>query len=134
MHGTAARFRRAVEAKDPDAMEALLADDVVFRSPAVFKPYEGKVATMVLLRSVVRVFEDFRYTREFHESDGRGHVLAFEARVGERALEGIDMLRLDDAGQIVEFVVMIRPLSGLQALVDRMGEVVPEVMAEMGVA
>jgi ketosteroid isomerase-like protein len=131
---TADAFAAAVLARDLRAMERLLAEDVVFRSPAVFKPYEGKQATMVLLDAVTRVFEDFRYVRSYAEEGTEGHVLAFEATVAGRSLEGIDMLRFDDAGLIVDFRVMVRPLSGLQALVERMGQVIPEVMRERGLS
>ena len=73
-------FREAVERADMDAAVALLAEDVVFRSPAVFKPYEGRETVATILRTVFGVFEDFRYTDEL---DGDGvHGLLFEARVG----------------------------------------------------
>ena len=132
MSGTGERFRDAVLAKDLDAVEALLSEDVQFRSPAVFKPYEGRTATMVILRSVMRVADDFRYTRSFAEDDGRGHVLVFEATVDGKAVEGADFLRIGDDGLVEDFRVMMRPLSGLQAVVARMGEVIPQVMSEMG--
>jgi hypothetical protein len=125
-------FREAIEARDVEALEALLADDVVFRSPAVHKPYEGKLATSVVLRAVMRVFEDFRYTREIGEAGGADHVLVFEARVGERQIEGADFLHVREDGLIDDFRVMIRPLSGLTTVVDAMGAVLPDVMREMG--
>ena len=112
-------FRAAVERADMDAAVALLADDVVFRSPAVFKPYEGRETVSTILRTVFGVFEDFRYTDEL---DGAGlHGLVFEARVGDRSLQGIDLLRLGADGRIAEFTVMIRPASGLIAVAERMG-------------
>ena len=132
--GAAARFREAVQAREPEAMEAVLADDVVFRSPAVHRAYAGKDATMVLLRSVLRVLEDFRYTRSFVSEDGSGHVLEFLARVGSRELQGVDVLTVGDHGLVTELTVLIRPLSGLEAVVARMGEVVPEVTAELAAA
>ena len=124
-------FREAVETRDVEALEALLADDVVFRSPAVYKPYEGKVATMVVLRSVMRVFEDFRYTREATSGSGDS-VLVFEAVVGGKQLEGADFVHMRDDGLVDDLRVMIRPLSGLNAVVEAMGAVIPEVMREMG--
>ena len=127
-------FREAIEARDVEALEAMLADDVVFRSPAVHKPYEGKLATAVILRAVMRVFEDFRYTREIGEAGGADHVLVFEATVGERQVEGADFLHVREDGLIDDFRVMIRPLSGLTAVVDAMQAVLPEVMAEMGLS
>jgi hypothetical protein len=127
-------FREAIEARDVDALEALLADDVVFRSPAVHKPYEGKLATSVVLRAVMRVFEDFRYTREIGDSGSGDHVLVFEARVGDRSIEGADFLHVRADGLIDDFRVMIRPLSGLNAVVAAMQAVLPDVMAEMGLS
>jgi limonene-1,2-epoxide hydrolase len=113
-------FRAAVEAQDFDAAIALLADDVVFRSPVVFKPYHGRAAVGTILAAVARVFEDFAYTREIGAADARDHALVFRARVGEREVEGCDFLHLDDAGAIDEFVVMVRPMSGMLALADAM--------------
>ncbi len=69
---------------------------------------------------MLKVFEDFRYHRELASAQGSDVVLEFSARVGERELKGIDMIRFDEAGKIVEFEVMIRPMSGLQALGDEM--------------
>ncbi|WP_369179034.1 nuclear transport factor 2 family protein [Streptomyces mutabilis] len=109
-------FRAAVEAHDLDAVEALLAEDVVFTSPVVFKPYRGKAITAAILRAVTRVFEDFRYERVIGEADGRDHALVFTARVGDREIGGCDFLHLDADGLIDEFTVMVRPLSGAQAL------------------
>lgn len=127
-------FREAIEARDVEALEALLADDVVFRSPAVHKPYEGKLATSVVLRAVMRVFEDFVYTREIGAEDGADHVLVFEATVGDRRIEGADFLHVREDGLIDDFRVMIRPLSGLNAVVEAMQAVLPDVMREMGLA
>lgn len=116
---TAARFRAAVEARDIEAAIALLADDVVFRSPAVFKPYEGAAAVGHLLRTVYGIFEDFRYTDELRGD--AAHALIFEARVGDRSLQGMDLIREGDDGRIAELVVMVRPASGLAALAQEMG-------------
>jgi SnoaL-like domain len=116
---SAEAFQAAVQAGDESGLAEVLTDDVVFRSPAVYKPYEGREATIVVLRAVSRVFEDFRYEDRFEGDDGG--VLLFSARVGDRELSGIDLLRFDDAGKIRELTVMIRPLSGLTALVEAMG-------------
>src|SRR3954469_15747985 len=112
-------FRAAVEAGDIDAAVDLLADDVVFRSPAVFKPYSGRETVETILRTVSGVFEDFRYTDEL-AGDGVD-ALIFEARVGDRALQGMDLIRTDEDGRITEFTVMVRPASGLMALAEQMG-------------
>jgi hypothetical protein len=116
---TAARaFRAAIEAGDHDAALATLADDVVFRSPAVHKPYEGKEKVAGILRLVATVFENFRYTNEWRE--GATTILFFEANVGDRELQGVDILEESRTGEIVAFTVMIRPLSGLQAVAGTM--------------
>jgi limonene-1,2-epoxide hydrolase len=114
-------FREAVEARDMDAVEALLAEDVVFTSPVAFKPYEGKALTAAVLRGVLRVFENFRYERELSGPDGRDHALLFTTRVDGRELTGCDFLHVDDDGLIDRFMVMVRPLSGAQALAAAMG-------------
>jgi hypothetical protein len=113
-------FRTAVEAGDLDAAVALLADDVEFRSPVVFRPYRGREAVRELLTAVSRVFEDFSYVREIGAPDASDHALVFRARVGDRQIEGCDFLHLDESGAIDEFVVMVRPLSGVLALAEAM--------------
>ncbi|WP_404827912.1 nuclear transport factor 2 family protein [Conexibacter stalactiti] len=115
-------FREAVEARDMAAVEAMLADEVVFRSPVAFKPYPGKAITAAILRAVVEVFEDFRYVREIHDASGVDHALIFEATVDGLSITGCDFLRYDDAGRIVDFMVMVRPLRAAEALAARMGE------------
>ncbi|MFF1686568.1 MULTISPECIES: nuclear transport factor 2 family protein [unclassified Streptomyces] len=113
-------FRKAVEANDPDAVEALLAEDVVFTSPVAFRPYPGKAMTAAILRGVMRVFEDFRYVREISSADGRDHALVFVTRVGDREVNGCDFIHLDEDGLIDDFTVMVRPLSGAEALSEAM--------------
>ena len=122
-------FREAIDAKDMDAVEAMLADDVVFRSPVAFKPYPGKAITNAILRSVVEVFEDFRYVREIHDEGGRDHAYVFEAKVDGLEVTGCDFLVLDDEGKIVDFMVMVRPLKAAQALATRMAERYPDIQA-----
>ena len=113
-------FRRAIEARDLDAAVALMREDVVFRSPAVFKPYQGREAVRRLLAAVIAVFEDFRYTREIGAEDAPDHALVFETRVGDKQIEGCDFLHLDEHGAISEFTVMVRPMTGMHALAEAM--------------
>jgi SnoaL-like domain len=114
-------FREAVEARDVAAIEALLADDVVFTSPVAYKPYPGKAITAAILRGVLRVFEDFRYVREIASEDGRDHALLFQAKVNGMDVHGCDFLHFDTDGKIDDFMVMVRPLSGAKALAEAMG-------------
>jgi hypothetical protein len=111
-------FRAAVEARDREAMVATLAPTVLFHSPVAFKPFAGRDAVAQVLDAVIAVFEDFRYTDEL-ESEGV-HALIFKARVGDKAVQGMDLLRVDDDGLIAEFTVMVRPASALMALGEAM--------------
>lgn len=113
-------FGAAVATGDIEGAIALLADNVDFRSPVVFRPYQGRDAVGVILRAVAEVFEDFRYIRELVAPDGRDHALVFEARVGDRHIEGSDFLRTGDDGVVQELTVMVRPLSAAHALADAM--------------
>ncbi|MGW2474127.1 nuclear transport factor 2 family protein [Streptomyces sp. NPDC001665] len=114
-------FRTAVEAHDLAAVEAALADDVVFTSPVAFKPYPGKPVTAAILRHVSEVFRDFHYVREMASPDGRDHALVFTAKVGDREITGCDFLHLNEEGLIDDLIVMVRPLSAAQALAAEMG-------------
>jgi len=113
-------FGEAVLAGDHDAALATIADDVTFRSPAVHKPYRGKQQVDEILRLVATVFENFRYVNEWR--DGSTTILFFEANVGDRDLQGVDILEEDDSGLIATFTVMIRPLSGLHAVAETMSQ------------
>ncbi len=111
-------FRAAIEARDLDAVKELFADDVTLHSPISFKPFEGPDAAAMVLAAVAQVFSDFRYT---HELAGEGtHALIFEAKVGDREIEGMDLLHLDAEGRIRDLTVMVRPLSAALALRDAM--------------
>jgi hypothetical protein len=112
------RFRAAAESKDFSAIDELFAEEVRFRSPVVFKPYEGRDAVAMILGAVVQVFEDFRYTDQVETGDTA--TLAFSARVGDRELDGIDLLRFDPDGRVRELAVYVRPISGVNALAEAM--------------
>ena len=111
-----------VSAGDITALPSILADSVVFRSPAFFKPYPGKEAITLVLGTVLTVFEDFAYHRQFHNADGLSVVLEFSARIGDKSLKGIDMFQFDADGLITEMEVMIRPGNALMALGQTMAE------------
>lgn len=103
------------------ALPELLDPQAVFRSPMAHTPYPGAAVVSMILNTVFDVFENFEYHRELATADGLNIVLEFSANVGGKALKGIDMIRFDEQGKIVEFEVMVRPLSGLQALGAEMG-------------
>ena len=110
-------FRAAVESKDFGRVEATLAPDVDFRSPVVFAPYTGRESVAALLRVVGDVLApELSYRWQVRE--GEREVLCFTSRVGDREVEGVDLLRYDDEGQVAELVVMMRPASALAAVRD----------------
>jgi len=121
-------FREAIEAGDFDGVGDLLADDVVFRSPVAFKPYEGRPIVHAILRGVGRVFADFRYVDQV--VDGDTSVLIFETRVGDVSVHGCDILHTNDDGLIDTFTVMVRPLSAANALSAAMGAQFDQIQAE----
>ena len=108
-------FRRGVESRDVGVMMEAFADGAVLHSPITFKPFEGKEAIARLLGILMQVFQDFRYTDELAAEDGT-KALIFRTRVGDRDVEGLDLIRFDDTGRIVDFTVMVRPRSAVEAL------------------
>jgi hypothetical protein len=116
-----AKWHAMVEGKDLGAVGAILHPEAAFRSPMAYKPYHSADAVALVLRTVMTVFEDFAYHRQAVTSDGRSVVLEFSARVGDKNLKGVDLIQFDADGLIVDFEVMIRPMSGLQALGAEMG-------------
>lgn len=118
------RWHEIVDCDDParrdDLLDALLADEVVFRSPAVHAPQEGRgLATTYLRAAMVVLGPTLRYDRELHCDDSA--VLEFHAEVAGRTVHGVDFLRWDADDRLVDFTVMVRPLKGLHALVEQMG-------------
>jgi hypothetical protein len=120
MNETLSRWHEFVETQNAGILEEILAETVKFHSPFVWKPKEGKAMTIVILTTVTKVFEDFRYVREI--CDGQNFALEFEAQIGELTLRGVDLIQLCDDGKIIDFEVMIRPANALQALGMEMGK------------
>jgi len=112
-------FRRAAEAKDFDLMRETLAEDVVLHSPILFKGFEGREMTLIVLSNVIEVFEDFRYLDEVH-GDGTV-VLRFAAKVDDKfEIEGIDYLTVDADGRVTDLTVFLRPQKAVQAFNEQM--------------
>lgn len=116
------RWHEMLEKRDMSILNELLDDDVVFRSPVAYSPYSGKQVVFFILSNVIQVFENFTYHREFLSEDGANIVLEFSANIGEKKLKGIDMIQFNEHGEIIDFEVMIRPKSGLEALAELMGK------------
>lgn len=118
-------FSEAVVAKDLDAVEDMLADEVVFTSPVAYRPYPGKAITISILRAVVEVFEDFKYIREIQ--DDHEHAYVFTAAINGLSVTGCDFLTFDEEGKIADFMVMVRPLKAAQALAAAMADRYPSI-------
>jgi hypothetical protein len=114
-------WHRLIETRDLSDLASIVHPDAEFRSPMAFKPYRSREAVILILSTVITIFENFTYHRAFADNDGQNVVLAFSADVGGKSLKGIDMVRFDEDGLITDFEVMIRPLNGLQALGAEMG-------------
>lgn len=127
-------WHEALKTGDISALPEITSDQVVFRSPAVFTPFGGKQAFVFIIGTVARIFEDFRYHRQFVTGDGSSAVLEFEARIDDKSLKGIDMIRFDQHGLINEFEVMIRPANALALLAQKMGEKAGPGLAQMRAA
>lgn len=104
--------------KKMDLLQELLSENIIFYSPVVFKPKNTKTEAVFILSNVIEVLKDFKYHREF--IDGNSWALEFTAKVGNKSVKGIDLIEFDNNGQIVNFEVLIRPLSGLIALGEDM--------------
>lgn len=116
------QWHELLKTKDMSILSGLLADEVKFRSPVAYNPYEGKTVVFFILSNVIQVFENFTYHREFYSDDGLNVVLEFSANIGEKKLKGVDIFQFNSEGKIVDFEVMIRPKSGLEALAVLMGQ------------
>ncbi len=113
-------WHRFVASGDHDLLASLLSEHIVFRSPFVQSPIPGRVASLLVLTTVAQIFENFRYHRTFiggtHDA-----ALEFAANIGKWQLKGIDLIKFNESGEMIEFEVMIRPIKALQALGEEMG-------------
>jgi len=116
------RWLSFLESGDTTLLDDLLADDVTFRSPAVFTPQEGRATTRAYLLAAEKMFADSGFHYVEHWYNDRSAILQFRADLDGVKVEGIDMIAWSDAGKIVSFTVMIRPLKALQSVIPRMGE------------
>ena len=116
-----ALWHEMVSLQDMGKLPTILHDGAVFRSPMAFKPYVSAAAVNLILNTVSKVFTQFEYHRTLVSEDGLNVVLEFSASVGEKSLKGIDMIRFDEEGKIVDFEVMVRAFNALQALGAEMG-------------
>ncbi|AOK32232.1 polyketide cyclase [Burkholderia singularis] len=115
------QWHAMIDKRDLSELATIVHPDAVFRSPMANSAYISAQALVLALNTVIKVFEEFTYHRQWATDDGLNVALEFSARVGDKNLKGVDLIRFDEHGKIVEFEVMVRPLSGLQALGAEMG-------------
>lgn len=114
------RWHDVVLNGDLKLLSQILDDNVEFHSPTLWAPKVGKPITQYILQMVLDIFEDFEYHRQW--VDGENMALEFSAKVGDKKIKGIDLIRWDENGKIVHFEVMLRPMNGLQLMFDKMTE------------
>jgi hypothetical protein len=115
-------WHNIVRTRDASGLGQLLADDVIFYSPVVHKPQIGKAITTMYLSAAVHVFgnESFKYVREIVGASDV--VLEFETVIDGITVNGVDMIKWNDEGKIVEFKVMVRPLKAINLIFQKMGD------------
>ena len=116
---TLERWHRMVSIDGLGCVGELMHPDIVFRSPQTLSRSHG---CQLILNSVAQVFEDFVYHRQMPSPDGLSITLEFTARIGDKSLKGVDIIRFDADGLIAEFEVLIRPLNALQTLAEIMAD------------
>jgi 2,4-dienoyl-CoA reductase (NADPH2) len=126
-----AKWHEMVAAVNLGELPSILHPKAVFRSPMAHTPYPGAQVVQLILGTVMHVFQDFTYHRQLASADGLSVVLEFSATVNGKELKGIDLIRFDEDGKIVDFEVMVRPMSGLQALGDEMAKRLAPYLAAM---
>lgn len=112
------QWHKVVTEKNFDLLASMLADDVEFHSPTVWKPKQGHAVTLYILSTVIGIFEDFTYHREFISDNSV--ALEFSARVKGKNIKGVDLIRWNEQGKIEHIEVLLRPLNGLQAMLELM--------------
>ena len=128
-----AQWERYLSGEEPDGLETLLAEDVVFYSPIVYTPQRGKAVTMLYLQAATQTLPGdgaFHYTKQLLAGDTA--VLEFETTVAGKYVNGVDIIRCNDEGRIVEFRVMIRPLQAINLVHEQMRGMLEKMKADGG--
>ncbi|WP_314957616.1 nuclear transport factor 2 family protein [Bradyrhizobium cosmicum] len=116
------KWHAMIAGKDLGDLPSITHPEVVFHMPTAINPYHGIEPLVLTMSNAVQIFEEFSYHRQAATADGRNVVLEFSAKVGGKMAKGVDFIRFDGAGKIVELEVMMRPLSGAQALATEMAK------------
>ena len=121
-HSYLKKWHEGLVSNDPKLLDEILDESCIFTSPIVFKPIEGKEMSKLYLMGAGQTFDmdRFKYVREL--VDGPDSVLEFETYIGDISVNGVDIIRWNDEGKIVDFKVMIRPLQAIGALQEKMSQ------------
>ena len=121
-HAYLEKWHQGLKSQDQNFLDKILDDECIFTSPIVFKPIEGKEMSKLYLMGAGQTFDmdRFKYVREL--VDGLDCVLEFETFIGDISVNGVDIIRWNENGKIIDFKVMIRPLQAIQALQEKMSE------------
>ena len=116
------KWNQAIKTRDLNILNDILAEEVVFYSPVIWSAQRGKPLTKMYLSAAFHVLatEDFKYDKQI--IDGNHACLEFSTKLGDTIINGVDIITSNDEGQIIEFKVMVRPLSAMMALKDKMLE------------
>ncbi len=127
-----ALWHELAASKNSDGLDALLADDAVFISPVVHTPQRGKAITKAYLSAALQVFGNpsFRYVREI--VGAQDAMLEFETEINGIVVNGVDILKWNEAGQVIEFKVMLRPLKAVNLIHEHMGAMLAAAQARGG--
>ena len=121
-HSYLKKWHEGLASNDPKLLDEILDESCIFTSPIVFKPIVGKEMSKLYLMGAGQTFDmdRFKYVREL--VDGPDSVLEFETYIGDISVNGVDIIRWNDEGKIVDFKVMIRPLQAIGALQEKMSQ------------
>lgn len=122
------KWHHAVQNRNANVLDSILADEVVFHSPVVWTPQEGKEITKMYLTAAMYVIggDDFEYVKEIASKNQA--CLEFTTKIGETIINGVDIITVNEENKIIEFKVMIRPIKGMMAVKEKMFEL----MQKMG--
>jgi len=120
-------WHNMLEEKNPKLLNTILADDVVFYSPVVFSPQHGKAITMMYLTGAFHVLVGQGHFRYINETiTEKTAVLEFMTKIDDVEVNGVDIIHFDEMGLIKEFKVMVRPLQAVNAIHQKMGEMLAQ--------
>jgi hypothetical protein len=134
MKASLKNWHQFLETKNPKILVELLSNDVVFYSPIVWVPQEGKQITILYLMAALEVFggENSNFTYVKQVIDKNNFFLEFTTMIDGVTVNGVDMIEVNDEGKIISFKVMIRPLKAINKVHEKMGEMLEKLKLQKG--